>query len=422
MKWKRASDYWERVSKVSKTTKAFITLGMNCLLLIIAYFASEWLKTAPHTIRLIPQYASYPVFLIGMFLSWWFNKSRVFFCSMTLMLCQLFFLHYAPRGLDNINYSKMIFSMAAVYLPLNILVFSSPKEKSIVSSKGRMKVLFIICELIIGAWIVWYNDTDLLQLFDISIFPDNIGLPPGLPHLSIFLFAAIIIYLFFRQSITGKNYDAPYIGIAMLSFTALFLGRDRDVSIMFLLSGILLSAVAFKASYNMAYTDELTGLPSRRALKEEMEKLSGKFAIAMLDIDHFKKFNDTHGHEVGDDVLKLIAMCIKTAGGGGKAFRYGGEEFTIIFPGKSVEQAMPHLEELREYIANRGFIKRSKKRPKEKPAEIVTRSRAYKKLYLTVSIGVAEKNEARSSPEEVIAAADKALYRAKSKGRNCVCK
>jgi len=286
-----------------------------------------------------------------------------------------------------------------------------------------MRLLFIAVELLIGAWIIWYNDSDLLQLFNIKLFPADIRLIPDLSHISLLLYFVTLIFLFARQSITGKNHDAPFMGITLFSFAALLFNKDANTaSIMFAVSGLILSAVVIRASHSMAYLDELTGLPSRRALKEEMMKLGSKYTIAMLDIDHFKKFNDLHGHDVGDDVLKLVAACIKGVGGGGKAFRYGGEEFTIVFPGKTADEAVPYLEELREYIANRGFIKRSKSRPKEKPADIVTKSNSYKKLYLTVSIGAAEKKERHRTAEEVIAAADKALYNAKSKGRNCVCK
>jgi diguanylate cyclase (GGDEF)-like protein len=413
----------ERINKVNKITRALISLGINCLLLIIAYFVSMWLKAASPTIKLLSPYISYVFFAAGMFFGWWFNRSRVFFCSLTLMLCQLVLLHYMPQGLDRTEYYNMILSIVSVYIPLNILIFSIQKERGIASPWGRMRLVFIAAELLTGAWIIWYNDTDLLQLFNIQLFPLNIQFLSGFSHLSISLFFITLIYLFSRQAVTGKNHDASFMGITIFSFAALFTSKDASTSaVMFALSGLMLAAVVLRASHSMAYLDELTGLPSRRALKEEMLKLGSRYTIAMLDIDHFKKFNDTHGHDTGDDVLKLVAVCIKGVGGGGKAFRYGGEEFTIIFPGKEAEEAIPYLEELREYIANRGFIKRSKSRPKEKPAEIVTKKSSYKKLYLTVSIGAAEKNEKNKNAEEVIVAADKALYRAKSKGRNCVSK
>lgn len=408
---------------MNKTTRALISLAMNCLLFIIVYFALRWLKAAPNSIKVLSQYISYILFIVGMFFGWWFNRSRVFFCALTLMLCQLVLLNYVPKGMDKLEYYNMILSVTMVFIPLNILVFSIQKERGIVSSWGRMRLLYIVIELLIGAWIIWYKDMDLLQLFDMKLFPVDIKLLPDFSHLSLLLFFIALAYLFARQAITGKNHDVPFMGITIFSFAALALGKDPyAAAVMFALCGLLLVAVVIQASYSMAYLDELTGLPGRHALKEELLKLGGKYTIAMLDIDHFKKFNDTHGHDVGDDVLKLVAVCIKSIGGGGRAFRYGGEEFIILFPDKSIGEAMPNLEELREYIANRGFIKRGKSRAKEKPAEIVTKSRSYKKLYLTVSIGAAEKSEKSKNAEEVIKAADKALYHAKSEGRNCVCK
>lgn len=408
---------------MNRKTRALIPLTLYCLLLGIVYFSLGWLKAGPPAIKSLAQYASYLLFIAGMFFGWRFNRSRVFFCSLTLALCQLALVNYVPEGMDKTDYYNMMLSIISVYIPLNILAFSVQRERGIVSSWGRMRVLLITIEALIAAWIIWYDDTDLLQLFAMKLFPWDIKLLPDFSHLSLLLFLAALIYLFSREAVAGRNNDSPFIGITIYSFAALLFGRDPYAApVMFALSGLLLVAVVIQASYVMAYLDELTGLPSRRALKEEMLKLGGKYTIAMLDIDHFKKFNDTHGHEVGDDVLKLVAVCIRSIGGGGRPFRYGGEEFTIIFPGKAMEEAIPYLEELREYIANRGFIKRGKSRPKEKPAEIVTKKSSYKKLYLTVSIGAAEKNERYKSAEEVLSASDKALYRAKSKGRNCVCK
>ena len=93
---------------------------------------------------------------------------------------------------------------------------------------------------------------------------------------------------------------------------------------------ILVAAVAHEA-YQMAFRDELTGLPGRRALNERLQRLGRSYVIAMADVDHFKKFNDTHGHDVGDQVLRLVAAQLRKIGGGGKAYRYGGEEFTLVF-------------------------------------------------------------------------------------------
>lgn len=408
---------------MNRKTRTLTALALNCLLLIIMYFASGFVSTAPPAVGILAKYVSYLLFAAGMFFGWRFNRSRVFFCCLTLALSQFFLADFLPSGMDRADYYDMILPVVSVYIPLNLLVFSVQKERGLDSAWGRMRLLLVFIEALIAAWIIWYNDTDLLQLFEIKIFPWDIKPLPDFSHLSLLMYAAVLAYLFTRELISGKNNDSPFIGIAVFSFAALLFSKEPYVlPLIFAFSGLTLLAVVIQASYAMAYLDELTALPSRRALKEEMHKLSGSYAIAMLDIDHFKKFNDTHGHDVGDDVLKLVAACIKGVGGGGKPFRYGGEEFTIVFPGKTADEALPSLEELREAIAARGFVKRSRNRTAEKPEELVTRRGSYKKLYLTVSIGIAEKNERHKGAEEVITAADKALYRAKSKGRNCVCK
>jgi diguanylate cyclase (GGDEF)-like protein len=141
----------------------------------------------------------------------------------------------------------------------------------------------------------------------------------------------------------------------------------------------------------------------------------------MVDVDHFKKVNDNHGHDVGDQVLRMVSTCLRRVSGGGRAYRYGGEEFAVIFANKDSDRAIPHLEELREKIAQAGFTLRGRKRPKKKPESPTKKNTGNAKFQVTVSIGVAARNEKQTNPEQVIKAADQALYKAKKGGRNRVC-
>ena len=176
-----------------------------------------------------------------------------------------------------------------------------------------------------------------------------------------------------------------------------------------------------EGSHALAYRDELTGLPGRRALNEMLVKLGRRYVIAMLDIDHFKKFNDKHGHEVGDQVLRMVASKLATVGGGGKVFRYGGEEFTVVFARRSVSDALLYLEQLRQLVEAAQFIPRGEDRPKKKPKKRSSRKKAAAPLHVTISIGAAERSASLESTTAVLDAADQALYRAKKAGRNQVC-
>ena len=98
-------------------------------------------------------------------------------------------------------------------------------------------------------------------------------------------------------------------------------------------------------SYLLAYHDELTTLPSRRAFNDALLRLQDPYSIAVVDIDHFKRFNDTYGHDTGDQVLRLVAAGLSRVTGGGQAYRCGGEEFKILFPGKTTAEVVEHLEQ-----------------------------------------------------------------------------
>jgi diguanylate cyclase (GGDEF)-like protein len=190
-------------------------------------------------------------------------------------------------------------------------------------------------------------------------------------------------------------------------------------------------------SHRMAFRDELTGLPSRRALDERLVALGPDYTIAMVDVDHFKKFNDTHGHDVGDQVLRLVGAQLSEMPDSAKAYRYGGEEFAVLFE-CPLDEALPELETLRKSIeayrmtvrtqqrrreARDGSDRRAdtgKPRPSKGNEGPLQSQLRHQELSVTVSIGAAERSESHPAPADVIRAADEALYRAKDKGRNRV--
>src|SRR5258706_15431657 len=92
-------------------------------------------------------------------------------------------------------------------------------------------------------------------------------------------------------------------------------------------AGLILAASLIETSYVLAYHDELTGIRGRRAFNEALLSLDQQYAIAIVDIDHFKNFNDTYGHGTGDQVLRMVATRLAEVSGGGQGFRFGGRGF-----------------------------------------------------------------------------------------------
>ena len=161
-----------------------------------------------------------------------------------------------------------------------------------------------------------------------------------------------------------------------------------------------------------AMTDGLTGIANRRCFDMRLHEHTRRaqsdgtdLSLMMVDIDHFKRFNDTYGHRIGDQVLKAVAFALRSAAIGEELpARYGGEEFAVLMPGLTAEMALQRAERLRLNLANQYL--------RHKPTgENFGR--------ITVSIGVAHHRSGESA-DLLVNRADQALYQAKREGRNKV--
>jgi diguanylate cyclase (GGDEF)-like protein len=237
------------------------------------------------------------------------------------------------------------------------------------------------------------------------------------------VFAAAALLLFCRFLYSPDPISG---GLCWSLAPVFFAARNpAEASAYLSLSGLALGISVIERSHWIAYHDELTGLPGRRAFKEAIAGLDELYSIAMVDVDFFKKFNDTFGHETGDDVLRKVAAHLAKVEGG-RAYRFGGEEFVLVFPDRDLAESADFAEEVRLHIEQDHFVVRgparsTRQRP-DRRSRSSSRSRhtSSVKTGVTVSIGVAESNLRTLSPQEVIEAADKALYQAKQLGRNRV--
>lgn len=367
--------------------------------------------------------APYLITALGMFLSIHFHRGRPFMALLLLVIFYWGSRHYLVGRPLELRINEL-YQAFVLIIPANIALIAVMRERGVFTPVGRLRLAFLAVQMFVAFWFFRYNFIAALP-----VIAANFGLPafmtPELvPVTAMFAggiaFVVIAVLAVRRQTPVDSGLLGALIAFAIASnrITA------PDSHTAFMSAGaLILTLSVLRDSYIMAFKDDMTSLPSRRSLNESLSGLGRTYALAMLDVDHFKKFNDTYGHDVGDQVLKMVAQQMSAVGGGGKAFRYGGEEFTILFPGRSAKDVIPELEKVRKAIEDYKLVLRSAERPKNSADGKAQRSGkgAANNVSVTISIGVAERKEGLATPEEVLKAADKALYKAKNKGRNQVC-
>jgi len=411
------------------------------------------------------------VFAAGLLLAWRFNSSRLLFSLLALLLAHraVAFFSKGPLQTGNVltGPGRTAVALAALLVPLNFIVFAQMRERglTIAGIAPRFGLLFL--ESVVFAVLCRPENSPVNPLRP-GTFP--------IPLWILLSFVAAIAVFVWRFVQTRKPIEPGFawsVAAIFLWLQSAPIGKMSDAYVA--TAALMLAASMIETSYVLAYHDELTGIRGRRAFNESLLSLDQQYAIAIVDIDHFKKFNDTYGHDVGDQVLCMVAQRLSDVGGDGQAFRCGGEEFAIVFRNTSAKEAVDHLDSLRQVIEKSTFQVRGADRRAEKAAEKNAknssnrragtvqsdrRKSAKKKtatalssskqrnlfpqpasqspdrlseglsdhlsqrlsshLSVTVSIGVAEPGTRNRQPEQVIQSADQALYRAKNKGRNRV--
>jgi diguanylate cyclase (GGDEF)-like protein len=433
-----------------KTLKSLIVPGGVLVLAASVIFQGTFGAVSSSAIN----FYYYAVCAAGLLLAWRFHSSRLLFAFFTLLLSHRALEFFSGGRMASFGPGRIALEAVALLLPLNFIAFSLWREWGLVVPAIFPRLGLLFFESVFVAVICRPGET---------IAP--VFLRPGVftwtrfPTLALLAFAAAATVLLLRFLLYGKPTESGMLWTLVAAFLSLQSGGVGPVATAYMATAalILVSSI-IENSYILAYHDELTTLPGRRAFNEALLRLEDPYAVAAVDIDHFKKFNDTYGHETGDQVLRLVAAKLADVTGGGRSYRVGGEEFSILFPGKSVKDVLPHLESLRAVIESSRFQVRagqerrnsagryaSDVRSQPLPAQerrsaerragarqaAATRSKPRSSrtgaaaggdhaLSVTVSIGVSGPDAKARVPDEVVQAADKALYRAKQSGRNRV--
>jgi GGDEF domain-containing protein len=409
--------------------KSLLLPGGVLLIATVALLNLGWI---PISLAVLNFYYA-AAFAAGLLLAWRFHSTRVFFTLIVLLLAERALSFFSAGPPASPAPARMAFAALAALLPLNFLGFAFMRERGFTAPSTAARLSLIFVQSIFVALVCRPDHAVGPSLLTAAFMNPHWFASTRLPQLALMIFTAAAVALLLRFVISRKPVESGSFW-ALIATAAAFQtgGLGRNSTAYLGTAALILVGAVVETSYRMAYHDELTGLPGRRAFNELLLGLQNQYSIAIVDIDHFKSFNDTYGHETGDDVLRMVAAHLAAVGGGGKAFRCGGEEFAIVFAEKPAKDALQHLQHLRQTIAGSGFRVRGRldrrKLPRgpddrrqaarKKPPKMV--ARAGDEVSVTVSIGVAEPSTRNHKVDQVISAADKALYRAKESGRNRV--
>jgi diguanylate cyclase (GGDEF)-like protein len=384
----------------------------------------------------------YIVLALGFVMGWRYANAGIILGTLVLALSYYALNFFQTPGLPReMSMHQSVTDTLPFLLPLNLVLFSALIKRRLFTSIGILTILLLAVQVLVVIIVCQPSNSISLQVstWIRSLSPlaaDKLSgfsrwLAATLAEGSLFNFdgisaaaaavSGLALVCVLVQFIKSKDIRTSgfFFAIVAAMLGVVFKSSQPAIIFYFMTAGLILVITTIEASFSMAYIDELTGLPGRRSLNEMMLNLGKKYTIAMIDVDRFKKFNDTFGHKTGDQVLKMIASQLGKISGGARAFRYGGEEFTAIFAGKSVKDAVSHAEDFRKAIESRPFVVRDRERHRRDAnhrgkTSVLTSNQ----VKVTVSIGLASPAGLVTAPEMVIKAADKKLYKAKKSGRN----
>lgn len=406
--------------------KPVIALLAPTLLVILSLaVAGGHLPLALPFERLLPN-VPYGLALLAMALGLWFRRERVFFTALPLGLVNWAMLNLWPEAPMSGPLWDIAFAALCLGLPIYLLSVTFFQDRGILSRSGLIRLLWVFLPIVlvfvaIDNAVPTKAQDGLAAALHARLFSTDVDFWSHMPQPAILLFGGAMAFLNARFVLDPSPMEGAMLGVMAAAWAALHHVGDGAMPSLLLSAALLMVIVAVvQDAYHMAFLDELTGLPGRRALFADFKRMGKRYSVAMVDVDHFKKFNDTYGHDVGDQVLQMVAANLERVSGGGRAFRYGGEEFTVLFAGKDTEAVKPHLEELRKEIAQSKFTLRGEDRPDTAPKDKnqAGPNKKAKTVSVTVSMGIGEPSDDAPDPDTVLKLADKALYKAKEKGRN----
>ncbi len=403
------------MQKSTVSTKTLLTLIAPAALVVSATAGA--LLLAPDAPLLVQAGKGYPLVALALtlLLAWRLQRSRLFISALALALTTTL-LDTTPLGGDAVANAG-----AAIALPLGLVLLALTADRPVSAPRSQLQLLLALGPGIALAGALAARRSAVAPYLHYDVLGLGGGTTISQPALLAGALAIVVVAILAvrRRLATDAGLAwAVLTSVLALATPAGSIARELWV----LATGVILVIALIEASYVMAFHDELTALPGRRALNQLLASVRAPYTVAVIDVDRFKTFNDRYGHEVGDQVLRMVASKLAAVGGGGKPFRSGGEEFTIVFPGRTKVEALPHVQAVRAAVEDAKFTLRTPPRPRGRNAAAARGSKrsSARQIGVTISAGLAAFGASSATAQAVMKSADKAMYRAKKNGRNRV--
>jgi hypothetical protein len=288
----------------SKATLKSLAMPGGILLLSVALLAySGWLTLALPALSFL----YYCSLFGGMLLAWRFHSSRIFFALLVLFLAQQAIALFGGGQVSPGTTGWIAVQAAAVVVPLDFVLIALMRERGFTVPATAPVGLLLFVQFVIVAVLCRAAEGAPSPAAHVHHAATTVSLP----GYALLMFAAAGTFLLARFLFTRKPVDSALLWSLAAFFLSLrFTGTTRVSTMYSVTAACVLAASIIENSYLLAYHDELTTLPSRRAFNDALLRLQAPYSIAVVDIDHFKRFNDTYGHDTGDQVLRLVAASL----------------------------------------------------------------------------------------------------------------
>lgn len=363
----------------------------------------------------------YIVVIAGLTFGWYFSSSRMILSLLVLAAVDRALVTFPLSDTDPMAVGQIIFAVTAFLVPLNLLAFSIFNEDRNSTIRGIARVVVVLAQPFLVLWLCLPERQELAAIFTQLVVPtiDSSWTPIPQPALLVFGIASVL------QLIRFALRRDPLDGGALWTLIAVFLAYHGikygwSPSNFFSTAGFILFVTLLQSTYQRTYRDELTGIPGRLAFEEAVSNLSRTYAVAVIGIDQLKRYANTHGRSVSEQLLKLIAPKIQANSDGGQVFRISGDELTVLFTRHTVSDTLIELERVRKAIESTNLVLRGRDRVREDRRATKRGGSREQELPVTLSIGVAEKSSDQASFSLVVKSAYRALYEAKNAGGNVV--